>query len=166
MDAGLTWKQIHPDKKYVSRTSYNWIVPIPSTNKKTCLVKVNGFTSDGLQIVADRSDKPFTIEVVEVTSPQGGEVLTSESTFTIQWQSYETKNPVDKVSLRYTMDGGTTWKPISPPLMGNPKTHDWKIPLVPKRKTNCKVKVLLKDKAGNIVGSDASNGSFTIEPPP
>jgi len=166
MDDGLTWKLIHPDKNYVSGTSYNWTVPIPSANKKKCLLKVTGFNSNGLQIVADSSDMPFTIEVVKVTSPQGEKVLTSGSTSPVQWQTHRTKNPVERVSLTYTMDGGVTWKSISPPLMGNPETYNWKIPSVANRKTNCKVKVVLKDKAGNIVGSDASDGSLTIEPLP
>ena len=166
MDDGLTWKLIHPDKNYVSGTSYNWTVPIPSANKKKCLLKVTGFNSNGLQIVADSSDMPFTIEVVKVTSPQGEKVLTSGSTSPVQWQTHRTKNPVERVSLTYTMDGGVTWKSISPPLMGNPETYDWKIPPVANRKTKCKVKVTLKDKTGNIVGSDASDGSLTIEPLP
>jgi len=166
MDDGLNWKLMHPDRNYVSVTSYNWTVPTPSGNKKKCLVKVTGFNSNGLQIIADRSDKPFTIEVVKVTSPQGEKILTSGNTSPVQWQTHKTKNPVERVNLTYTMDGGVTWKSISPPLMGNPETYDWKIPLVANKKTKCKVKVVLKDKAGNIVGSDASDGSFTIEPPP
>jgi len=166
MDGGLTWKRIHPDKKYVSGTTYNWTVPIPSANRKTCLVKVIGFRSDGLQIVADKSDSPFTIEVVKVTSPQEGRVLTSGSNCSVQWQTHETKKPVDRVTLTYTIDGGVTWKSISPPLVGNPETYDWKTPSLANRKTKCRAKVVLKDKSGNILGSDASNGFFTIEPVP
>jgi len=166
MDDGLTWKLMHPDKNYVSVTSYNWTVPTPSGNKKKCLVKVTGFNSNGLQIIADRSVKPFTIEVVKVTSPQTEKVLTSGNTSPVRWQTHKTKNPVERVRLAYTMDGGVTWKSISPPLMGNPETYDWKIPSVMNSKTKCKVKVTLKDKGGNIVGSDTSDGFFTVEPPP
>ena len=166
MDRGLTWKLIHPDKKYVSETSYDWVLPVPSANKKTCLVKVIGFRSDGLQIVTDRSDEPFTIEVVRVTSPQKGKTFTSGSTYSVQWQTHKTKKPVDRVNLTYTINGGATWKPISLPLTGNPEMYDWKIPSVANRKTKCKVKVVLKDKVGNIVGTDASDGLFTIEPAP
>jgi murein DD-endopeptidase MepM/ murein hydrolase activator NlpD len=140
MDGGLTWKRIHPDKKYVSETTYNWTVPIPSANKKTCLVKVIGFRSDGLQIVADKSDSPFTIEVVKVTSPQEGRIFTSGGNCSVQWQTHETKKPVDRVNLTYTIDGGVTWKSISPPLVGNPETYDWQTPYVANRKTKCRVK--------------------------
>jgi hypothetical protein len=166
MDDGLTWKLMHPDKNYVSNTRYNWTVPAPSANKKKCLLRVTGFNSNGLQIVADRSDMPFTIEVVRVSSPQGGKVLTSGSTSPVQWQTHKTKNPVERVILTYTMDAGVTWKSMSPSLMDNPETYDWEIPSVANRKTKCEVKVTLKDEAGNIVGSDTSDGFFTIEPPP
>jgi len=47
----------------------------------------------------------------------------------------------------------------------NPGYYDW-TPSVAKTKSKCKVKVVLKDKDGNSVGSDLNDGYFTISPPP
>ena len=48
----------------VTGKTYSWIVPKPAKTKKGCLVKVVGYNSAGKVVGSDRSDKPFTIELV------------------------------------------------------------------------------------------------------
>jgi hypothetical protein len=162
MNNGTTWKPIDSG---ITDTSYDWTVPIPPKDKKKCLVKVIGYDGWGEKVGVDKSDAPFTIAVVEVTSPNGGEVLISGDPHTITWTTNETKEPVTKVVLKYTKNGGKRWKKIET-LTENTGTYDWTVPDVPKTKIKCKVKVVLKDARGNTVGSDTSDSYFTIEPAP
>jgi hypothetical protein len=162
MDNGLTWISITTD--FIGSTSYDWTVLTPSRNKKNiCLVKVRGYDASGVKVGADTSDKPFTIEVVKVTSPNGGDSLISGIPHTITWTTNDTVSPVVQVNLYFTTDGGTTWKLIPATITGNPGNYDW-TPMVANKKINCKVKVVLKDVSGNAVGRDVSDSYFTIQP--
>jgi len=161
MDNGTTWKPIDSG---ITDTSYDWVVPTPPKDKKKCLVKVIGYDGSDKKVGADKSDSTFTIEVVKVTYPDGGELLTSGDMPTITWTTNGTKKPVAKVVLKYTKNGGRTWKKITAIEGDNPGTHAWTVPDVSKTKSNCKVKVVLKDGKGNTVGSDTSDSYFTIEP--
>jgi len=76
IDNGATWKTMHPEA-YVTGTEYPWEVPKPLGNKRSCLVKIIGYNASDVKISADRSDSPFTIEVVRLTSPNGGDLLAS-----------------------------------------------------------------------------------------
>jgi hypothetical protein len=129
-------------------------------NKKKCRVKVIGYDSNGTPVGEGISDKPFTIEVLMVTSSDGGEILTSGNKVTIQWTTHKTIKPVAKTVLKYTTDG-STWKSIKT-IRGNPGSFDWKVPAAPSSK--CKVKVILKDVNGANIGTDVSNKFFTIQP--
>jgi hypothetical protein len=160
MNNGSTWKLIDSG---ITGASYEWTVPTPKKSKNKCLVKVIGFNLNGKKVAADKS-APFTIEVLKLTSPDGGEILTSDNTHTITWTTNITKNPVMKVKLLYTKNGGATWKPITTITGSNPESFDWTVPTVTKEKTNCKVKVVLKDISGITVGKDVSDSSFTIQP--
>jgi hypothetical protein len=106
------------------------------------------------------SNKTFTIEVLRVTSPNGGETLTAGGSWNIKWLTNKTISPVKTTILQYTTNG-TTWKPIKT-LSGNPGNYDWTVPNDPS--TTCKVKVTLKDEDGNTIGTDVSNKDFTIQP--
>jgi hypothetical protein len=135
-------------------------VPVVTVNKKKCLMKVIAYDSLGTQVGSDISDKPFSIEVLRLISPNGGETLQSGSTWTIKWTTHKTINPVAKTILKYTTDG-TTYKPIET-LSGNPESYLWTVPNV--SSTKCKVKIILKDASGAKVGTDTSDGLFTIKP--
>jgi len=163
MDNGKTWKLIHSG---IADTRYDWTVPIPSKNKTKCRVKVIGYNASGEKLGADSSDWPFTIEVLRVISPNGGETLISGNLRPIIWTTNEAKKDVASVILKYTKNGGRTWNKITT-LDGNQGSYgDWTVPNVLKPKSKCLVKVVLKDANGNTVGSDTSDGYFTIEPAP
>jgi hypothetical protein len=160
MDNGKTWKPIASE---IADTSYDWDVPTPPKNKKKCFVKVIGYDVSQKKLGADKSDRPFTIEVLRVLSPNGGETLKPGGKYTITWLTNGTKNPVETVKLLYTTNGGTTWKKITT-LPENPGGYTWTIPDVPKIKSKCRVKVVVKDGKGNTVGQDVSDSNLAIEP--
>ena len=158
LNNGSTWVAV---ANKVTGTSYNWTVPKPLNNKKNCLMKVIAYDAYGNFLDEDTSDSTFTIEVVKVTSPNGGESWKVYSIHPITWTTNGTKRPIAKVKLFYTKDGGATWNLIRT-LIGNPGSYNWNVPAA--ASANCKVKVVLKDANLVTVGSDVSDGFFTIQP--
>ncbi len=160
LDKGATWKTI---EKNLTGTEYVWKVPLQPNNKNG-LMKITGFDSKGASLGS--STVPFSIEVVRLIYPNGSETLTSgDDTQSITWTTNTTKAPIDRVQLFYTKNGGTTWIPVYTYKGENPETHPWTVPDVGiAAKTKCKVKVVLRDAANNIIGSDMSDTTFTIQP--
>jgi hypothetical protein len=152
-----------PIKTVTGLNCTHWEIPVVTVNKKTCHVKVIGYDSNGVKVGEDISDNPFTIEVLRLTSPNGGETLKSGNTWTIRWVTNKTIRPVAKTVLKYTINGGTTWKAIKT-LTGNLGSYNWTVPSVLTTKQRCKVKVILKDAGGVNIGSDVSDKKFTIQP--
>jgi hypothetical protein len=148
-----------------SDRSYNWIVPTPLSNKKNSKIKVvayNGSTVVG----SDTSDNPFTIEVVKIVQPNGGETLSSGSSYQIQWEINRTKSPVTKVNLYYTTNKGVSYVLIKSISIVDPGTRPWVMsdqwtPTVTSTKPNCKVKVVLYNN-NTVLSSDLSDNYFTI----
>jgi hypothetical protein len=184
-DSGATWRFIDDkgtpgiiEGKGATGTTLNTKVPSPGTgNRTTCLIKVIAYNGAGKLIGSDASDKPFTIEVVKLTFPNGGgPTLKQSDTVNITWTAYETSEPITKVQLFYTdtlydggpRDVGLTWELITTLsgsyLPGN-YGQSWTVLGVGTTpRTNCKVKVVLSDAKGVIRGSDMSDAFFAIEP--
>ncbi|HYQ48123.1 MAG TPA: hypothetical protein VEP69_03570, partial [Thermodesulfovibrionales bacterium] len=160
IDGGTTWQAVVPG--FVTGTSYNWPVPVPSNNKPNCLVTVKGYNDLNVKVGADSSDEPFTIEVLKLTYPNGGETFTSGDSPTITWAS--NIPPADHVVLSYTLDNGLTWKKIDTTTdPSDDGSFTWTVPTLGKAKTS-KVKIVLKNAAGNTLGKDMSDAVFTINP--
>jgi len=107
VDEGSRWKPINDTE--LTGYIYNWTVPHQNGNKKACFVKVVGFDSEGKQVGADKSDKPFTIQVVRVIYPsEPGISFPPGIEQTIKWEVYPTKSELEKIKIYYTVDGGTT----------------------------------------------------------
>jgi hypothetical protein len=98
---------------------------------------------------------------VVVISPNGGETLKSGTVHTITWQTSTIVGSVATTRIYYRYKG----KPLRliASLPGNPGSHPWSVPVKvnPKR---AKVKVVLKDAAGNTLASDMSDSFFKIIP--
>jgi hypothetical protein len=162
---GLTWMPIA--QNYASPDTYDWWVPVPGNNKSGCLVRIAGYDAEGKLVGTDISKTPFAINVVSMTTPDSAnQTWTAGSPMIITWTTNATVRPVATTELYYTKDASVTpetWIPITS-AQGNPGSYSWTVPSVQKIKANCKLKVVLKDKTGNIVGSDESDVPFTIEP--
>jgi hypothetical protein len=93
--------------------------------------------------------------------------MTSGGQHTIAWTTNATVAPVDRITLSYTLNDGRTWKKIDTTGdTADDGSFIWNVPDVAKQKDHCKVKIVLKDAFGNTVGSDVSDGVFTIQPAP
>jgi len=161
LNDGKEWNTIQEN---VTGNSYNWTVPTLPGNRRKCLVRVEGYDASGKKFKSDKSEGHFAIEVVKLLSPnESGEILYSGGTYPISWEVYETLNPVAQVELFYTKDGGATWNLIDS-FVDASRNHNWVVPTVKNAKSECKVKVVLKDVDGRTLGSDSSNSFFTIQP--
>jgi C1A family cysteine protease/uncharacterized OB-fold protein len=160
MDGGTTWSLITTLLDGSLRT-YDWTVPVPTSNKNSCYVKVVAYSASKVNVGEDKSDKPFAIGVVKLVTPNGGEVLESGDIHQIQWEINGTKYPVATVKLYYSIDSGTTWSLITS-LNGNPGTYDWTVPIPISNKNSCYVRVVAYSASNVNVGADKSDKSFTI----
>jgi len=158
LDNGATWTVI---AKNVQGTSYNWKVPKVVKNKKEALVRVTARTAAGAVVGRDTSNAVFTVQVLKLTAPNGGEDWSGFRTIT--WTTYATKRPVTKVVLEYSTNKGKSWKPITTITGFNPGSYTWTVPNLLAVKPNSKVRVTLSDAKG-ILAKDVSDAVFTLNP--
>lgn len=94
---------------------------------------------------------------ITLTSPNGGETLSSASICTIQWTA-----PPEAVSfkLKYSKDNGNSWNTIGGGITGS--SNDWTVPAPTKTKQKCLVKVVGFNSKAAKVGADVSDAPFTI----
>jgi hypothetical protein len=140
------------------------VFPIPKKNMTNCLIKAVAYDSTGSKVAQDQSDGPFTIEVLRVISPNGGETVSGGDVVSIDWETHQTIKAVAKVVLKYTFNGRKKWKTIETITGDNPGTYLFTVPEVTKTRAKCKVGVKLKNKKGKSIGSDTSDSYFTVQP--
>lgn len=108
-NGGMTWNNITASLSgFPGTVNYTWTVPaiIPAYSAN-CLIR---FNSGGPY--ADFSDSYFTItNTIDVTSPNGGEVLTALGSHTITWNNTAGNS---SVLIQYSTDNGSTWNLIDP----------------------------------------------------
>ena len=99
-----------------------------------------------------------TFSDVTVLSPNGGEALETGTIYTIRWGA-----PEEAVSfeLIYSIDNGLTWTALAREY--SERSFSWWVPAQPKNKTKCLIKVNAFDAEGILIGTDTSDGLFTIE---
>ena len=159
-DGGTTWKSIATG---IMGRLYDWTVPVQKANKPKSKVRITARGTTGAKIGMDRSDAPFTIEVVRVEQPGEGETLAPGTTTTIRWTVNATTKTVDSIRVQYSIDGGTTWREIAT-LAGGPGIFGWTVPTVNAPKRNCKIRVALLDASGASLGKDDSDRMFSHRP--
>jgi hypothetical protein len=158
VNGGNDWRVI---AQGVSGTSYDWSVRVTAGNKRRCLVRVTGYDSSAQVVGSDVSDGYFKIEVIRITSPDGGESYQDGDTVTITWDTWATQSPITKVVLKYHKSGVVGWNLIDVIKGGNPGSYDWVIPsgFTPGQ---YRLKVNLWDANRNRRGADKSDGLFGI----
>ncbi len=117
----------------------------------TCKITMNANVNVTAKFALERHKSNITI-----TSPSGGETLSSGSTWTVTWES---SSDVAKYDLSYY--DGFNWKPIAKDVTGS--RYQWHIPAVTKNKKDCKVRVVGYDAQGKKIASDNSIGTFAVK---
>jgi PKD repeat protein len=95
---------------------------------------------------------------VSLLTPNGGEVIPSGSTYSIQWQA---PPEAAKFDLMYSKNNGLTWLTIANNVTG--LSYNWTVPKPLANKRNCLVKVIGYDASSLKIGEDTSDATFTIE---
>jgi hypothetical protein len=92
-------------------------------------------------------------------TPNGGEVITGGSSFTISWGG---PDGVDHYKLEFSRDGGKTWEKIGGAIPGTDTSFVW-TSINPKNdKLNCLIKVQAKKADNTVIEADKSNAPFTL----
>lgn len=161
LNGGSNWILI---AKNITRKDFQWNVPAISNNNKRAMIRVIGYNTSNIQVGIDRSDAPFTIEVVRVTNPNtAGLVFTSGSPWQITWDTYLTVQPVASTVIQYSTNGGLTWKTLAT-LAGNPGSYSGNVPAVNTATTKGLVRVVLRNSRNTVIGVDSNDNFFTINP--
>jgi predicted nucleic-acid-binding Zn-ribbon protein len=154
-DNGATWNVLGSSSSSSSNVTIPWTVP-NNVSSTQCLVRVY---NTSYPAAADTSNAVFTIQpnnVVTVTSPNGGEVLSALSNYVITWTN--TAGASGTYNIEYSSNNGSTWSTLATNISGN--TYNWtNIPNVPS--TTYLVRV--SDYA-NTCRNDVSNATFTVTP--
>ncbi len=96
---------------------------------------------------------------LRVTSPNGGEQLTSSTVQTLTW----TTEGVSTVMLEFSPDNGTTWQVLAPSVPASSGQYTWTVPPVPSTTAQARVRV---SDASAPTTSDQSDAAFTVNWPP
>jgi hypothetical protein len=170
LDNGVTWVLIGKD---LTGNSLFWHVPTPrkGNNKglSAVLIRLTAFNNAGVNIGSDTNT--VSIKTLTIIHPTTGDSWTSgaNNLHDIVWETFATPGLVKSVVIQYSKNNGTTWKPVatldnSSGVYDNGGTYHWKIePQVGANKPNSKVKIILKDAAGNNIAVAVSK-KFTITP--
>jgi len=121
-DGGQTWILV-ANNVSGSDGSFPWLVP--DTPSDLCLVRITSATDPSVE---DRSDTTFSIvteiiPAIQVISPNGNERWIVGSEQTIHWNS----NAVDSVRIDYSIDAGSSWKPVVSATPSPPGAWSWNI---------------------------------------
>ncbi len=136
--------------------SYNWTVPDVATANARLWIK--GWHSSGNAV--DYTDGTFTIggEAAEITitAPNGGEIITGGTSYTIRWQGTVT---FDKIDLEYYNGSGWVVIKNGAPDVG---TYAWTVPNI----STTKAKIWIKGWSSSGDPADFSDSTFSLIPAP
>jgi hypothetical protein len=157
IDSGGSWLIIKPSIKNTG--SYDWTVPDNPANN--CLIRISGSDSD--EGPSDVSDAVFSIEppaepTITVTSPNGGETLTTGATHEITWTTSGMES-VENIIIEYSTDTGVTWTAIVF-CTSEIGSISWSVPEEPA--DNCLIRIRVSDQDEG--PSDVSDEVFSINP--
>ncbi len=110
--------------------------------------------SGGISPVMDEGDPPQ----INIDTPNGGEAWNEGTQQDITWTTTPGADPIDRIDLRYTIDGGETWDPLASNLSDS-GTHTWTVPN--HDSTECLVKARVLDQADRF-SYDISDNTFEI----
>jgi Concanavalin A-like lectin/glucanases superfamily len=100
---------------------------------------------------------------VQVTAPNGGEVLQLGQTFDIKWTASDPNGDatIQRFNIQLSTDGGTNFNfTIAPNVAGTARLFTWFVP-IGFNTTQGRIRVIATD-TGSLTGQDDSNANFAI----
>jgi ABC-type amino acid transport substrate-binding protein len=116
--------------------TYPW--QIPNLNSDHCRVRICAVSGSP----CDTSDADFTISdhwMLQVTSPNGGEIWCVGSTYEVTWGSYCNLISQD-IRIDYSTNGGVSWDTITS-RTADDHSYMWTIPNTVTPSSNCRIRV-------------------------
>jgi len=144
LDGGTPYDGIYCDNMQTGGTHYDW-------DKSR--------VDPGIFFVAHDSMRGIITTAgayVWLQRPVGGETLGAGSAHTIRWSS----NDVDRVTIEYSIDGGSTWTVIASAIDAAARAYSWTAPDI--TSDRCLVRV---SDATDASVSDVTDRPFTISQP-
>lgn len=150
-DNGTTWLKI-AENIDASTGSYEWTTAELTSSE--CKIKI---VSASDSTIADESNHLFGIyaKLLNLTSPNGGEMWAASSTQTISWAS----EYINNLRIEYSTDGGSSWKTVKRITPAASGQVDWTIPA--EVSEQCLIKVIDTDET---TITDESDAFFSIVP--
>jgi len=147
-DAGANWTVITNSTANAPHT-YSWTVP--NKPSKNCRIRVQNASGAGVGTSAAN----FTIQGIDIISPNGFEEMARGSHFTIAWNSANISN----AKIEFSSDGGATYSTVAggaSVAAGNLSpydynTFDWTVPNV--LSSNCRIRISDVSDAANYAAS-------------
>jgi len=149
INGGSSWNYI--SNVSASALSYSWTVPY--VNSSNCLVKIVDAADTSMH---DASNNYFNISgsYLTVTSPNGGENLTGNSSYSITW-SYAGGGSY--INLYYSRDNGQTWTSIVNGTSKSSGSYAWTVPNV----SGNQYKIKIEDYSTTAI-NDVSDNVFSV----
>ncbi|MFC1539819.1 PQQ-binding-like beta-propeller repeat protein, partial [Candidatus Latescibacterota bacterium] len=152
VDSRANWNEIIGDVA-ASDGSYTWSIP-EGIDSAECFIRITDNTDT---TVMSRNWNPFSISpaaFLSLTSRIDGEKLNVGATYTITWDS----NSISNIDIKYSTDGGTTWKNIALGVSATDGSYTWSVPA--DYSDNCKI--MISDSSDSAV-FESSTGAFSIQ---
>lgn len=131
--------------------TYAWTVP--SNYSTTSKIRLSLMDDAAIY---DLSDNDFSICGLNLSSPDGSEVLTSGTTHVIRW----TQTNITNVKLEYSTNSGTSWSTIVASVAASTLSYSWTVPSL----ISYEALIRVSDASLSSI-NDVSNSIFTIRPP-
>jgi hypothetical protein len=171
LDTGAKWNIVPGTEGGIKGTSFNTTIPRPSAGNIVSMLKVVAYDGSAKpKKVAEGLSGKVYVEVVKVSTPNGGEVLAGNSLSSINWHLNEAADSVQSAELYLSTNGGSKWVLLGKqPSSGTPLTNDqdytfnFITPNPAVQLDKCKVKVVLKNSRKKIIATDMSDNIFTLQ---
>ncbi len=148
LDNGGSWTTI-VSSMAASLGEYDWTLPA-NVSSAQAIVRVTAVEDQTFS----NTSGIFKIKLLEVTSPDGGEVWQSGAHKQIKWNS----GLVNNIDIYYSTNNGTSWSSVATNVSASSGSYDWTLPA---GVTSSQALVRLIDASNNDV-RDSSSSNFTI----
>ncbi len=149
-DNGLFWNTIVNSVPSVP-SLYNWTIPNMPSNRVLVRISDADFQPN---YISDVSDANFSINMVYVISPDGGESYVVNSLQNVKWKVH---NSVNNLRLEYTTNNGTSWSIVENSIPAATLNYNWTIPNTPT--SQARIRLIDVDNSAVL---DESNNMFAI----
>jgi hypothetical protein len=149
IEGSSKWEMIAAE---ILGNSFNWDIPDVVSNN--CRIKITD--AENLSLVAISPVFGINDEVLKLSAPVQNEEICAKSNYKVEWKS----DYVNLIYLRYSLDGGETWKKNFAPLDATLGYYTWVVPDA--NSDNVKLRIVMKDDQNVVL--DETQYSFKIKP--